>query len=167
MRERLYRSTKQKVIGGVCSGLGDYLNIDPVIVRVVFILLTIFNGVGILVYLVMWAIIPLDRDNRPDVSFNKQEKSKTEGDTFTIVDDTDEKQETPKTENNSNEFTIEEDNKDESKSSVGRIVIGGALILFGTMFLAERFFCWFNFGDFMPTLLILIGLALLWNSIRK
>lgn len=167
MRERLYRSTRQKVIGGVCSGLGDYLNIDPVIVRIVFILLTIFNGVGILVYLVMWAVIPLDRDNRPNVNFNRQQKSKTEGDSFTIVDETEAKQDETKIDNGKNEFTIEEDKNEESKSSVGRIVIGGTLILFGTLFLAERFFYWFDFSDFLPTLLILIGLALLWNSIRK
>jgi len=167
MRERLYRSTRQKVIGGVCGGLGDYLNIDPVIVRVVFILLTIFNGVGILVYLVMWAVIPVERDNRPNVDFKDQKRSQTEGDSFTIVDENETKQDESKTETGKNEFTIEEEKKEESKSSMGRIVIGGALILFGTMFLAERFFCWFSFSDFMPTVLILIGLALLWNSIRK
>ncbi|MCF8355372.1 MAG: PspC domain-containing protein, partial [Melioribacteraceae bacterium] len=43
MSSRLYRSSQSKVIGGVSGGLGEYLNIDPVIIRIIFVLLTIFH----------------------------------------------------------------------------------------------------------------------------
>ncbi len=54
----LYRSTTNRMIGGVAGGLGEYLNIDPTIIRIGFILLTLLNGIGIVIYLVMWLLIP-------------------------------------------------------------------------------------------------------------
>ena len=54
--KKLYRNTKDAKLGGVCSGLGEYFNIDPVILRLAFILL-IFAGGGI-AYLVAWLIVP-------------------------------------------------------------------------------------------------------------
>lgn len=54
--KRLYRSRKNKVLSGVCGGIGDYFDIDPVIVRLVFI----FTGVGLLAYIVMAIIIPIE-----------------------------------------------------------------------------------------------------------
>ena len=64
-RKRLYRNPNNKIIAGICGGLGAYLNIDPVIIRVLFALFTIFFGVGFLVYLIMWiAILPANNDER-------------------------------------------------------------------------------------------------------
>lgn len=58
MTDRLYRSRRDRVIGGVCGGLGAYFGIDPVIVRVVFVAAAIWGGLGVLGYLVLWIIIP-------------------------------------------------------------------------------------------------------------
>lgn len=55
---RLYRSRTDKIIGGVCGGLGEYLEIDPVIVRIVAVLL-LFTGWGLLAYIVAWIIMPM------------------------------------------------------------------------------------------------------------
>lgn len=55
---RLYRSETNRIIAGVCGGLGDYFNIDPTILRVIFILLTVFGGSGILIYIILWIVIP-------------------------------------------------------------------------------------------------------------
>jgi len=55
---RMYRDTDNRVIGGVCSGMGAYWNIDPVIVRILFIALTLAGGLGILVYLILYIVIP-------------------------------------------------------------------------------------------------------------
>jgi len=55
---KLYRDIENKVIGGVCSGLGFYFNTDPVIIRVLFVILTFFLAGGILVYFVLWIIFP-------------------------------------------------------------------------------------------------------------
>ena len=50
--KKTYRSRKDKVLLGVCGGLGDYFDIDPVLIRIIFILLSFVNGFGILLYLV-------------------------------------------------------------------------------------------------------------------
>lgn len=58
-RRRLRRSVLDKMVGGVCGGLGEYFDIDPTVVRVGYVLLsvlTVFSG--FLVYLILWALIP-------------------------------------------------------------------------------------------------------------
>lgn len=57
MSKQIYRSSRDSVIGGVCGGLGEYFNIDPVIVRIIWLLL-LFSGIGLLPYLIAWIIIP-------------------------------------------------------------------------------------------------------------
>ena len=56
--KRLYRNKKEYKIAGVCSGIGDYFEIDPIIVRLIF-LLTFFLGAGPIVYIIGWIIIPV------------------------------------------------------------------------------------------------------------
>jgi phage shock protein PspC (stress-responsive transcriptional regulator) len=55
---RMYRDTDHRVIGGVCSGMGAYWDIDPVILRVLFIAFTLAGGLGVLVYLILYVVIP-------------------------------------------------------------------------------------------------------------
>lgn len=59
---RLLRSTTDRRIAGVCGGLAKYLNVDPSVVRILFLLSIIFGGFGIWAYLVVWLIAP--EDNR-------------------------------------------------------------------------------------------------------
>lgn len=54
---RLYRSRDERMIGGVCGGLGEYLNTDPTIIRVLFVIIAL-SGAGIFLYLAMWLIVP-------------------------------------------------------------------------------------------------------------
>ncbi|HEX6301319.1 MAG TPA: PspC domain-containing protein [Acidimicrobiia bacterium] len=54
---RLYRSNTQRVIAGVCGGLGEYFALDPVWFRIGFVVLALGGGSGILIYLVMWLVI--------------------------------------------------------------------------------------------------------------
>ncbi len=56
--KRLLRSNKNRALGGVCGGLGEYFVIDPVLVRILFVLATIFFGVGLITYLVLWIMMP-------------------------------------------------------------------------------------------------------------
>ncbi len=56
--QRLYRSSSDKMIAGVCGGLGKYFSVDATIVRLVFLLLLIFGGAGFLLYLILWIIVP-------------------------------------------------------------------------------------------------------------
>ncbi len=61
--KRLYRSKTNKVIAGVCGGLGEYLRIDPVIFRILLVVLIFFRGAGLLVYLIAWLCMPKRREN--------------------------------------------------------------------------------------------------------
>ena len=56
--KRLYLSNQEKKIAGVCGGLGEYFDKDPVLFRIVFIFLSLFGGAGIVLYLIMWLVIP-------------------------------------------------------------------------------------------------------------
>ena len=56
-KKKLYRNNTDSKIAGICSGIGDYFEIDPVIIRLVF-LLGLFLGGGLLVYIIGWIIIP-------------------------------------------------------------------------------------------------------------
>jgi len=56
--KRLYRSRPDRVLGGVCGGIGKYFNIDPVLVRVVWAVSFFAGGVGLLAYIIAWIIIP-------------------------------------------------------------------------------------------------------------
>jgi phage shock protein PspC (stress-responsive transcriptional regulator) len=55
---RMYRDPDNRVIGGVCSGMGAYWNIDPVIMRIIFVALILAGGIGVLVYLILYIVIP-------------------------------------------------------------------------------------------------------------
>jgi len=55
---RMYRDPDNRVIGGVCSGMGAYWNIDPVIVRIIFIALSLAGGIGVMVYLILYIVLP-------------------------------------------------------------------------------------------------------------
>ncbi len=57
-RGRLYRDDNEKILGGVCGGLANYLRIDPTIVRLVFALISFGAGTGILLYILLWVILP-------------------------------------------------------------------------------------------------------------
>ncbi len=56
--KKLYRSMSNKMLGGVAAGLGEYLNIDPTIVRLGFVALALMGGPGIVIYLIMWLVVP-------------------------------------------------------------------------------------------------------------
>lgn len=55
--KKLYRS-KNKWIAGVCGGIAEYFNVDPLIVRIIWLVLALGYGVGILAYIIAWLLIP-------------------------------------------------------------------------------------------------------------
>jgi phage shock protein C len=56
--KRLYRSSKERILGGVCGGIAEYLGVDPVIIRALWILSVFLFGVSIPFYILSWIIIP-------------------------------------------------------------------------------------------------------------
>lgn len=68
--KRLYRSRGQKIIGGVCGGLGEYFDVDPVIIRIIWFIAFFLQGLGLLAYIIAWIIIPVEPK-----TLNHEEKS--------------------------------------------------------------------------------------------
>lgn len=56
--KKLYRSKDDCWVAGVCGGIGRYFNLDPTLIRALFVIFTLFGGSGILLYLILWLIIP-------------------------------------------------------------------------------------------------------------
>jgi phage shock protein C len=55
---RLYRSKSDRVLAGVCGGLAQYFNLDATLIRVLFVLLAVLGGAGLVLYVAMWIIVP-------------------------------------------------------------------------------------------------------------
>lgn len=62
VEKKLYRSEKNRMIAGVCGGLSEYFDVDPVLVRLLWVAFTLFIGTGILLYILACIIIPNETD---------------------------------------------------------------------------------------------------------
>jgi len=149
MYKKLYRSVTDKMLGGVCGGLAEYFSIDPVLVRLIFVLAVIFGGSGILAYIILWIIIP----QKPFIitPFNTNPPSS----------DSQPSGEEKKSENPEFNMSAMNINKSQSNRS---IYAGAFLILLGGIFLLDNFVPHFHFGDFWPLILIGLGFAIILNA---
>jgi phage shock protein C len=72
----LYRTQQGRMLAGVCSGLGQYFGVDPNLIRVIFLVLTVFTaGVGVLIYLLAWIVIP-EEGEKSSIAENMINKTK-------------------------------------------------------------------------------------------
>ena len=151
-QKNLYRSKSDSVIAGVCGGLGEYFNTDPIIFRILFVLAVLFAGGGFLVYIILWIAVP--------------EEKKT---TFNTYKTNDMETENTKNENFDNETIYNRDEKvpRPQKNSEGNIWGGLILITIGIIFLIDRFVPNIDFGDLWPVILIAIGAILIMKSYKK
>jgi phage shock protein C len=62
LTRKLYRSRSNRMLAGVCGGVAQYFNVDATLIRVLFVLLAVLGGSGLLLYLAMWIIVP----NQPE-----------------------------------------------------------------------------------------------------
>jgi len=62
--KRLYRSGRNKILGGICGGIGEYLNVDPTIIRLLWLLFVFAGGAGLIFYLIVWLIIPKNPNHK-------------------------------------------------------------------------------------------------------
>lgn len=149
MEKKLQRSRDKKVFAGIAGGLGDYLDIDPVIIRIVFVLITIFHGFGLLVYIIMWIVIP-------EEPFNNAFFQSNTGEAENLGETVDEEP---------GNFTASINEK--AKSSNGRIIVGIVLIFIGIIFLAEKMFPFFDFEFVFAIGMIALGASLIFNFFNK
>ena len=132
-KNRLYRSTTDKVIGGVSGGLADYLNIDPVIVRIAFVLLAIFGGSGVLIYIILWIVIPEQK--------------------YLFGTDLGDGQKV--------EVDVENLTSAKNKKRNSSLIAGIVLIAIGLLILMDRLIPLYNLWDFWPLLLVAAGVVLI------
>ena len=61
---KLVRSRNDRIIAGVCSGLGEYFSIDPTLVRLLFVFTALLGGPGLIAYLIFWVVVPLEAEEQ-------------------------------------------------------------------------------------------------------
>lgn len=152
----LRRSVNEKVIAGVCGGLAKYLRLDPVIVRLIFVLLIMFGGGGLIAYIILWIVVPEEPYTGTD--YFKAYETKQPGEAAAETAEAPGSEE-PKAETQAPAFDPASYMKpDRSK---GQLVMGIILIGVGGLFLFAALLPHFHVGDFWPVLIILLGLVIL------
>jgi len=154
--KRLYKSRKEKVIDGVCGGIAEYFDVDPLLVRIIFIALFFAGGSSILAYIIGMIIIP-------KAPLEQTVGTPVQADTFTdespIISE-----EKPHKESNFN------------SSSPVALIIGLVLVFFGMIALMDNLhlfgglFWWFrhHFWDYMiPAFIIVLGITMIMRGAKK
>ncbi len=149
--KRLYKSRKNKVIDGVCGGIAEYFDADPVLVRVIFVLLAFAGGSAIIAYIVGMIIIPVRSLEEEAAAAQDNKDLQTTG--------------------------SQGEKQKEFSGTGGALVVGIALVFLGAMFVLKNF-DFFNFYPFywlrhhfweyfIPGLLIVTGVVLIRKSSEK
>lgn len=166
MAKRLMRNRRDAILGGVASGYGDYFDIDPVLVRLGFILLCFLHGVGLIFYLVSWAIMPVHDEAEttappaggtapsPGAGIGSQAER--------VVGEVRE----------ATERVIADVRRSSSDGGRGGLIAGIVLIVIGTIFLFDRipwlhWPYWLRLSSLWPLILIGIGVAMLLGARRE
>lgn len=136
MKPRLVRSEDKRIIAGVCGGLAEYLGVDPVLVRLAFLLLIPAGGIGVPLYVALMIIMPSEADL--DLSQSEVIEKNIEGLGDTFSSSVDRARQHPN----------------------GPAIAAVLLILMGFYFLFENF-GWIDGGIFWPLALIVLGIFLL------
>ena len=145
MEKKLYRDEHHKVIGGVCAGLADYLNIDVSIVRIIFLVSLVLKGVGFIPYIILWIVLPKKNYifNDPTVDY------KVPPDPMGYYNPTE-------------PFPVK-------KKSNFSVIAGAALLVMGAFFLLDEFnfIPDVDFGQLWPVILIVIGITFIFSQNKK
>lgn len=147
--KRLIRSKTDRFVAGVCGGLGEYFEIDSIVFRLVFVLLTIFAGSGVIIYIICWILIPEAGEKRPsDLKENIKEGATKMAD------------------------EIKDKAKDmdkEEKDKKGRLIGGLIILTIGLIFLFQNILPQYgiDFGKLWPLILIVIAIGIIIDSGKK
>ena len=153
---RLYRNRDGRMISGVASGLADYFDVDPTLVRLVFILAALINGIGIFIYIVMSFIVPVrEAQVLRDEAAGEEPLEMTE----TTREETHAPAGPPMT-----EAVNHWQHREQRHTWAGLI-----LITLGVLFLAQNMglLLWWNWRIFWPVVLIGVGALLLTRQLRR
>lgn len=135
--KRFERNPMNKVVGGVCSGLADYFNLDVALIRVLFVVALLFASFGFWLYIILWIVIPEKKMN-----FDYQT------------------QQTP--ENAVNTPAVDEDTK-----KTTAVIAGVSVALIGVIFLINNFIPISWVWKLWPLILVVIGTVMIVNAVKK
>lgn len=155
--KRLYRSRRDGMIAGVCGGLAEYFDVDPSLVRLVFILTIFLGGAGLVVYLVAWIIVPENPEQSASPAYEKNQKLKDE-----VIQEL-------KRVGSGLAGRLEDSMEDLEGRPERRSMafLGLALIAIGAAILFRNFVPWLKLQELWPILLIAIGALLLVSAARR
>lgn len=144
-KRKLTRSEEDKIIAGICGGLGEFFAIDPVIMRILFVVLALADGIGILVYVIMWLIVPTQTSTSANPTDTINENAKQMGEEIETF--------AHKLEEKIQNQESEQDTTNETNW------FGIALVVIGIWFLLENFGfgLHINLGRLWPVILIAAG----------
>jgi phage shock protein C len=165
VNRRLYRSVSDRKIGGVAAGTATYFDIDPSISRVLWLLLAIFTGGAfLLVYLVMWAVVPEEpwAPAAPSPAMAAPAAGGEPAAEGEAAPPTDVTAVAPATASSTWSKSVEV-----SGGPGPHVIFGVILILIGGWFLAQQFLPWLNFGLLWPIGLVVIGVIILVAALRR
>ena len=153
MENRILRSRTDRMIGGVCGGLARYLGVDATLVRLIFVLIAVAPGPGVLIYLVLWILIP--PEDRPADSTVEQN----------IQANAEEIAHRARTIGSDIRTAAREPNPKAA------MFFGAALVGIGLVVLLQNlgipWLWWLKTDILWPVLLILVGLLLIWSRLKK
>lgn len=149
--ERLYRSREDRIIAGVCGGLGEYFKIDPVLFRILFVLLALINGIGFLLYIALIFIIPLRGNSKKstkksDEGFDKKINQAADSFSEEVQEFVAKVSGNKKLNNTKNIFAI-------------ILIVFGFLALFSQVAPLP----WLGFNLLFPALIVLLGLYIIFR----
>jgi phage shock protein C len=161
VNRRLYRSVSDRKIGGVAAGTATYFDIDPSISRVLWLLFAILTGGAfLLVYLVMWAVVPEEpwAPGAPGPAVSTEPATGAEP----AAEGEATGEATPVAASSTWTKSVEV-----SGGPGPHVIFGVILILIGGWFLAQQFLPWLNFGLLWPIGLVVIGVIILLAALRR
>lgn len=188
MDKRLFRNEHDKVISGVASGIAEYMEVDVTIIRLLFALSTVFLvGTGILVYIVMWIVVPVNND--PAKRFSKFNDFYAGQNPFNSPNAFSQPANTPETPPSApgwtsstindggfgstgkkQDFNIPDFKPYQKSNETGRTVGGLFLLVIGIYFLMNEFNFipfWFSISKLWPLVFVAIGVSFILKSKRK
>jgi len=151
MAKKLYRSTLDKMIGGVAGGLAEYFDIDSTLVRVLFIVVVFLGGGGIIAYIILWIVVPQKPYELPKFNFNQPPSEGSTGSNFSSEPT---KSDSFSISNGGVASSVSQKNSKQIWVAIVLMVIGGLLLL-------DNIFPRFDFDHYWPVILIGIGIGLL------
>lgn len=183
MEKKLFRNEHDRVIAGVSSGLADYMQVDVTIIRILFVLSAMFlAGTGVIVYIAMWIIVPVNHD--PSVRYKKFNDyyKKNQGTSmfnsanafnnpYTSAEQT--KWNTENVDPNFKNTTDTDFSKLNKSNDTGRTIVGLVLLILGIYFLLSQFNIiphWFNIFKIYklwPLAIVAIGISLIFKNQNK